>query len=611
MTRADIETRLALVRAAIDRALADGVAEFAHEGGDAAKMIPLRDLQAMETALLKQLAAYRRGRFSLLRPLILAGVLMAWQNHQVVAGPFVEPVELRASDTSRGTPQRTYTPHYSGASRNRNNWDFMPPHRSGDGAVRESWDLLTRRMRWLVENEPMMKRLVQSLALQCVGEGIGVFSAAVDHIPLGETTDLIRHPLFAYGDESDSRFERWADKGADVERQKSLWEMQFLSAVEVFGSGNSLWLECRKKSRHNLPATCFQLLEAEQLDRGMDRPAAPGRNRISNGIEYDSTNEPVAYHLFDAHPYDDTYAALSTTKSRRIPASRVTHIYLSTRASQHFGASLGNCALQAAKDSDWLVGHELTAAALAAGLTLLIKEDDESAAVGMDTEDTGLSPFAGDVNEGLRHLSEVGLSSGMAARVGLKESVEIIESSRPNRAVEPFVKFLANRMSMGANLSYHRFTGDPTGANFAVLRAMINDDRAMSLPLTYALGRKMAVHPREVHDRLCAATGLYRSLTSQQYLRDQWMYEDYDILGPPLRSLNPVEDVDAAKARIACGLSTLRIECGLLGLCYRRVLRQLAVERDLAKALGLALDFSSGGGAAGSRTTTDAQGEAA
>jgi hypothetical protein len=61
--------------------------------------------------------------------------------------------------------------------------------------------------------------------------------------------------------------------------------------------------------------------------------------------------------------------------------------------------------------------------------------------------------------------------------------------------------------------------------------------------------------------------------------------------------------------RIACGLSTLRIECGLLGLSYRRVLRQLAVERDLAAALKLALDFSNGGGQAQERTTTDAQGQ--
>ena len=71
-----------------------------------------------------------------------------------------------------------------------------------------------------------------------------------------------------------------------------------------------------------------------------------------------------------------------------------------------------------------------------------------------------------------------------------------IESKRPNKDVEPFARFLMNRAAMAANLSYHRFTGNPTGASFATLRAMINDDRSMSQPLTNALGRKMGSHLR-------------------------------------------------------------------------------------------------------------------
>jgi len=167
------------------------------------------------------------------------------------------------------------------------------------------------------------------------------------------------------------------------------------------------------------------------------------------------------------------------------------------------------------------------------------------------------------------------------------------------------VKFISNLISMTGNVSWHRFTGDPTGASFATLRAMINDDRAMALRIIHGLGRKIAVRPRVAFDRLQVALGRYRSVTLADYLRSPHVYEDFDVLGPPLRNLNPNEDVESARKRIGCGLSTLRIECGLLNLSYRKVLRQLAVERDLAAALRLALDFSSGGGQAPGRTTTD------
>ena len=609
MSRAEIQARLERVRAAIDKAIEFGVAEFAHEGGDSTRMISLADLQRLEQSLIKQLAAYQgRSRFQTLRPFLLAGlIVMSWTNETILAGAGIEPIVLRANDSARRTPSRTYHPPYSGATITRNNYDFMPPHRSGDGAIRESWDLLTRRVRWMVENEPLMRRMVHLLGQHVVGEGIAAFSAAIDHVPLSSESSgsLIDHPLFRFGDESDMRFDRWAEDYADVERQKSLWELQLLSAQEVFGAGNSLWLECRKRSAANMPTLCYQLLEAEQLDRCMDRPASPGRNRISNGIEYDPTNEPVAYWLFDAHPYDDTFAAALTTRSRRIPAARVAHLYLPSRSSQHFGASLANCALQTCKDADWLVGHELTAAALAAGLTLVINESDETRAVSMDTEDDSLRPSCYG-EEGIPHVGEVGLTSGTVARLGEKEKLEVVESKRPGPLIEPFVRFLSNRVSMSGNMSWHRFTGDPTGASFATLRAMINDDRAMALPITYAFGRKIAVRPRKQHDRLCAGLGLFTSCSAQDYLRDEWIYQEYDVLGPPLRNLNPVEDAESAKSRISAGLSTLRIECALLGLSYRRVMRQLAVERDLAAALRLALDFSHGGGQSGNRTTTDA-----
>jgi capsid protein len=187
-----------------------------------------------------------------------------------------------------------YYPHYTGATTEKRNFDFQPPHRSGNQAVRESWDLLTRRMRNMAENAPLMRRLVNLLAQHVIGEGISVYSAAIDHLPIGESSDVLNHPLFVYGDESDDWHRRWLENWADVERQKTLYEMQHVSALDLFGTGNSLWLECRKRNSDGIAPLCYQILEAEQLDRSKDRAASKGLNKISNGIEYGPDNEPVA-----------------------------------------------------------------------------------------------------------------------------------------------------------------------------------------------------------------------------------------------------------------------------------------------------------------------------
>ncbi len=622
-TSAQIEARLVKVRAAIDAILDGKMAEFSGDGGDGGKLLSLTELRSLERSLEEELVRLTRVNktrfvratrwavlFALLWPLQEANAMS-----QIVAGAGIEPATLSAVSGEAPAVQSlapkkkvggvTYTPHYRGAVDDKFTFDFQPPHRSGNAAVGESWDKLTRRIRWLIDNTYMIKRAVNLMVQMCVGDGINVYFGGVDEPPADADPQWVRSaPLFMFGDESDGQFERWADRYADVQRRRSLYELQSTSAGDLFGTGNSLWLKVVRRAPDGVCPISYQLLEAEQLDNTKDRPQTDKQTRIQNGIEYDRYGEAIAYHLWDAHPYDTFMGSLSVLrgKSERVPANRVIHLALTTRASQDFGISFANILMQPSRDEDWLVGHELTSAALAAGLTIALREsENDDGSITFDVEGNELSEPAafGEPGDGIPHISEVGLTAGTIARLnGPDESIEIVESKRPNQGVEPFARFLMNRSSMAAGLSYHRFTGNPTGASFATLRAMINDDRAMSEPLTRAIGRHVGARIRRSHDGLQAALGRYRHVTAAAYGRDLATYQDYDVLGPPLRLLNPIEDIKAARMRISSGMSTLRRECGLLGLPYRRVLKQLAVEKDLALAFGLALDFSSGGGTA-------------
>jgi capsid protein len=136
-----------------------------------------------------------------------------------------------------------------------------------------------------------------------------------------DLTNIINHPLFLFGDESDMQFDRWAEDYADSTRRQSLWEMQAQSARDLFGTGNSLWLRVVRPAPDGICPICWQLLEGEQLDDSKDQPARPGQNRIEHGIEYNEYGEPVAYWLFDAHPYDSMQWG-ARLLSRRNPSPR-------------------------------------------------------------------------------------------------------------------------------------------------------------------------------------------------------------------------------------------------------------------------------------------------
>ena len=199
-----------------------------------------------------------------------------------------------------------YTPHYTGATVEKRNFDFLPPHRSGNSAVRDSWDLLVRRLRWAIDNTYMLRRAVELMTQLVVGQGINVFFAGLPDAWAGMNPDtLLDDPLFRFGEESDAHFERWAEEYADSERRRTWYEMQATSARDLFGTGNSLWLKVVRPAPSGVSPICWQLLEFEQLDTCRNEESRDGKNRIDQGIEYNEFGEAVAYYLYHAHPYED------------------------------------------------------------------------------------------------------------------------------------------------------------------------------------------------------------------------------------------------------------------------------------------------------------------
>lgn len=469
---------------------------------------------------------------------------------------------------------------------------FQPAGRSGDAAIWESHELMNRRVRDQIINNAQAKRIVEALTDLAIGTGIQTFSSPFDpwmdltNIDLEQFDEGLRFAL-----ESDDLFEEWFHEPSQFSACGKLSgpDMQRLAFSECATVGDALLLRCQRNEPGRIVPLCYQILEREQLDTTVDRPASPGYNRIVNGVEVDAAGREVAFHLFDAHPHDDFSPFANLAKSRRIPASRVIHLYLFRRPSQTVGATWLDAIGQASFDRDKFIGSEIQSAAKAALLALVAKrEHPHLGTLGLETGEDGTDEYG---NEEVR----LG-SSPIAVEIGTDESVEMVESTRPTSTAGNFIDILDHDISGGGGISYYTLTGRFEKSNYTGFRgAMLVEDGHIR-PLQNWFSSRVVLPTRKQFNAAAAASGLYRGVTAAEFRRDERRYQRFDAIGSGRQLLDPAAETDAAAARLRSGLTTLKLECARLGLHWIKVLRQLAVEKRISEALGVILDFSKGEG---------------
>jgi lambda family phage portal protein len=461
---------------------------------------------------------------------------------------------------------------YKGGDINRLNKSWLPPHRSGDGAIAESWDLLLARVRDQLRNEPTLQSVQRELMKGVIGGfGIQCFSEAVDDE--GE-------PLDDFNEEADDQFEEWASGECDAEGKKAWAGMQKLAFEEMAGIGESLLLRVDDNSPGRIVPLCYQLLEAEQIDEWRDHePNKSGsRKRCVRGIEIDGNNRPVAYWLYDDNPHDASFGAQA---SKRVPAEKVIHNFIPTRASQTRGISWMTSIMQTARDVDWYLGNELTAAALGALLTAYIKRQNGGNGSGL----------IGGASQGQDANNPFKLGRGAIAELGPNDEVGTVESKRPNRDAGPFIKLLLGMQAMGAGLSPLRLTRDYSQSSYTSARGAHLDDQAYFVVLQEWFAHMCVLRVRREFMRQAVALGRLKSVTARLFLRNERRYQRVSLQPPGREQLDPEAETEAAAGRLRAGLSTFQEECAKRGKHWRKVARQRARENAYFERIGVTPDL--------------------
>lgn len=456
--------------------------------------------------------------------------------------------------------------------------DWIPWHRSGDAAIYENWSLLTARVRDLVRNDSVMRGAKRSLAKHVIGAGIKT------HADVWEGDD----PDDLYNFEADDQFDHWCDHEADVRGVFDFGQLQWQGFMECIEVGEAFFLKVADNRKGRMVPFTLQQIEPEQLDLRNDRPEGlrGGENKIVRGVEYDSFDRPVAYYVYDQHPYD-LYTSW-TGASRRIPAKQMIHLHLPGRPSERRGISWFAANMQTAKDLDWYLGNELTAAALGALLTLIVKrKNGAGSGVGFVGDAASTDGNSDDYGNPL-----VKLGRGIVADIGSEDDIKVAESSRPNRDAAPFVKLLLQMQGMGIGLSQLRLTGDYSQSSYTSARGAHLDDQAYFCVLQHWFSRNFVLPVRREWTRQAVAYGRLRSISARQFARDEWKYLKTTPQAPGREQLDPDKETGAAMKRIRAGFSTWQHECGLRGHNWRRIVIQQERERKFFAAHGFTPDLA-------------------
>lgn len=224
-------------------------------------------------------------------------------------------------------PQTIVKRVYAGANTGRLFADFTTSGNSADGELKTALKTLRDRSRDLARNNEYAKRYLELLRTNVVGKrGATLQVKAVD--PNGQLDQLGNQLI-------EDAFKQWSKFGnCTVDGKLSFVDAQKM-VIEGLARDGEVFIIKHRNSRFT-DSFALEFIEPDQIDVNKNESLSGG-NQIRMGIELDQYRKPIAYHVMSKHPDESLGVTSTTSKTTRIPAERMIHVYKHLRAGQTRG----------------------------------------------------------------------------------------------------------------------------------------------------------------------------------------------------------------------------------------------------------------------------------
>jgi lambda family phage portal protein len=415
---------------------------------------------------------------------------------------------------------------------------------------------IREQSRWLDENHDVASGILDKLEERVVGaRGI-----QVEPQPL--TYDGKVHEAFAA--ELSVLYEKWAES-PEVTGMYSLAEAERLMLRSAMRDGEvfmQMVLGPVKGVEYTTQVQfAFEMLEADFVPlnlTGLDNGAG-----TIQGINVNAWGRPLAYHVYLHHPQ----GGLGSFQTKLIPKERMLHLAMRKRLHQLRGVSMFASVIQRLSDIKDYEDSERITARIAASVGFWIKRGDGSLYEGDEGTKTDKPYRSYDMSAGQIYDE---LNAG--------ESLEMLESNRPNSNMMAFRNGQLRAVSSGTRTGYSSISRDYNGTYSAQRQELVESFEGYAVLQDWFVAR--------------VARPLYRQWLAMALLSGIRIPPDVDpdslynatYMAPVMPWIDPVKEGDAWHVQIRGGAATESEWIRARGLSPRNVklqrMREIEFNRD-------------------------------
>lgn len=469
-------------------------------------------------------------------------------------------------DWFRGKPPVIRVRKFQAASYDRLVSDWMTSTNSLDADLRQGLKTIRQRSRDLAQNNDYVRNALRVIENNVVGEGIKM-QAAVKMRRGGRMDEQTNSAI-------EAAWSRWKRaKHCHTAGTLSFADIERLAIRSTVESGEVFVRMVRQPFGGGRVPMALEVIEADRLDIDLNETAKGSGNEIRMGIERDQWGRPVAYHFRVQHPGDYPLAVSGTTDNRtvRVSADDVIHLYRQERPGQTRGFPwIASAIMRMHHLNGYTEAEVIAARAEACRMGFITSPEDDAMADGTQ-DDQPVSMF----------------EPGKIERLLPGESYQEAKPTRPGGQFEPFVRAMLRSMAAGLGISYATLSRDYSESNYSSSRLSLLDDRDQWRVLQSWM---VECFHRRVFDEWLDLAVLSGELDLVQYESNPEAFKAVRWIPRGWAWVDPQKEMEAAKAAVRSGFTTLADVVGQQGGDLEDVMQQRKRELDMAEELGLVFD---------------------
>lgn len=439
----------------------------------------------------------------------------------------------------------------------------------------------------LYRNNPYARKIVRSIESKVIGSGMMPNSLAINED--GTPNSLFRERAKRLWMSLDSGFDFRGSPGKGGQTLAGLQRLQLRSAIL---SGEALYrlvpLKASEMIERGLQIPlALQLIDSGRLadDMAFASGPIPDGHSVYRGIELDKDGRRVRYWLNIYQP-----GTTNLVEVKPFSTSEIGHLYIEEDIDQLRGTPWFSATLLQMRDTGDLQYNVITSSKMASCVVLGYRKPTGATRFGLNQgpESVSTSSDGTDLTDGDGNpITKI--QPGMFVNLGRDGELNGFAPPQLNMNIEGFIQHMLRGVSAGLpGVKASTVTGDYRNSSFSSEKAADND----TWPEVSALQEwfaSSACHP--IYEAVIKAgvlSGYFDNIVDandfsanpQRYTAAAWQ-------GPVSKSINEVDDINAAGLRMQFGVSSPQRECAKVGVDWREIVNDIAEFYAAAKDAGL------------------------